>query len=65
MATYHTGVEAPQGVLKGVPQEVQARMLQNASSWFDEALATVQASPVSPTDAHKVRSGAAATLPAQ
>ncbi|MFC1706689.1 hypothetical protein ACFL59_07695 [Planctomycetota bacterium] len=55
-------VEAPPGVLRGVPAEVQERMLESASAWYDQGLAEVASSPISPTDAHKVRSGAAATL---
>ncbi|MHC4392926.1 MAG: hypothetical protein ACYS22_16665, partial [Planctomycetota bacterium] len=55
-------VDAPAGVLKGVPAEVQTQMIANATAWYDAALAETQSSTLDSVDANKVRSGAAAQL---
>ncbi|GIW71980.1 MAG: hypothetical protein KatS3mg102_1522 [Planctomycetota bacterium] len=55
-------VEAPVGVLRSVPAEVQQRLLQTATGQYDRALEAVQGSRLRDDEANKVRSGAAATL---
>jgi hypothetical protein len=55
-------VEAPAGVLRGTGVPTQEKIVNQATALFDTALAEQMRSPTRPTDAEKMRSGAAAQL---
>jgi hypothetical protein len=54
--------EAPRGVLKGLGAPLQEKLFTNSAALYDQALAQTQASRLSPIEAHRLRSGAFATM---